>query len=289
MKIDRRITNGLAWAGVLLVVGVPTADMLISHFSDDKAATVAPQVGVVAPAVASPEPAAGRPVEVAATTPAAPIAAPSGDAVDSFVNSGRPLPSYITGGGTPAAPVAPKPAPVAVAPAPVVAPTPVAQPAAPTQTAATPPVRTPIATPAPVVTPQPAVTDPIAVAAIPPQRVAPVPMPLSMRPRPVVQPSPVVSATLPIVIPPSVNQNLPPVVRPPVAVVQPADNLTSADLDDWESGPLSEFLAQRQAQGNNGYVQPPATNGNGFFLDQWPQQGGRDRLIGREEQPLFGY
>ena len=28
MSIDRRITNGLAWAGVFIVVGVPAADLL---------------------------------------------------------------------------------------------------------------------------------------------------------------------------------------------------------------------------------------------------------------------
>lgn len=227
MKIDRRITNGLAWAGVAVVIGVPLADVITGQLMGDKAAS-APQIAVIEPANA----------------PVAPAAAgnASGGAVDTFVQSGRKLPSYITGGD--AAPQqAAKPA-TAPAPTASVAPAPAAttQPnTAPTITNTTP--------------------SPVDVAALPPAKVAPVPRPLSMRPKTPV--AVVAPSQQPLIIPPP-GQNLG-VVQPP-ALVQPPVTVTATDLEDWESGPLSDFLASRQRQG-----QPSASDGsNGFFLDQVP-------------------
>ena len=112
--------------------------------------------------------------------------------------------------------------------------------------------------------------DPVEVAAIAPQKVAPVPMPLSMRPRPVIVP--VVAVAPPaVVIPPSVG--LPPA------------NVTAADLEDWETGPLSEFLAQRQQPAGNAYVDP-GYDANGFYLDEGPNRS-RARVIAREVDSFF--
>lgn len=236
MNIDRRITNGLAWAGVLLVVGIPAADLLSAQFMKSsepgQIAVIEPQAPVPAPAGQRP---AATPVEVAAVTPAKPAAvtpkpvapaAQTSNVVDSFLQSGRPLPSYITGADAPAS--------------------------APTQAATTPPVRTPIVT-------TPAKVDPVEVAAVAPQKVAPVPMPLSMRPVAVV---------------------VPPTVVPVQAVVMPpVGNVSADDLEDWESGPLSEFLAARerqQSQANSSYQD------DGFFFDEvngTPRRQ-RDRFIG---------
>ena len=246
MSIDRRIINGLAWAGVFLVVGVPAADLLSAQFSGAPAPA---QVAVIEPVAPVPAPLSQRPdapiakpaVEVAVAAsaqPVAPVAKPvaapvaqTADVVDTYLQSGRPLPSYITGGDT-----------------------------APAEVAATPPARTPIVT-----TPA-AEVDPIEVAAIPPQKIAPVPMPLSMRPKPVVAAAPPV-----VVIPPSVG--LPPA------------NVTAADLEDWETGPLSEFLAQRQQQAGNAYVDP-GYDPNGFYLDEGPNRS-RARVIAREVDSFF--
>lgn len=230
MKIDRRITNGLAWAGVAVVIGVPVADLISGHFMGDKAVS-APQIAVIEPAT---------PVPAATTAASAkPVAGDaSGNAVDSFVQSGRKLPSYITGGD--AAPQqAAKPAP----------------------TTTTPPVAN---APAPAVT-NPTTPAPVDVAALPPAKVAPVPRPLSMRPK---TPVAVVAPSQPPLItqPPGPNLG---VTQPPV-VVQPPVTVTATDLEDWESGPLSDFLARRQQQ-QQGQPQPSAPNGgNGFFLDQVP-------------------
>ncbi|HUH76755.1 MAG TPA: hypothetical protein VLZ53_05275, partial [Devosia sp.] len=111
MKIDRRVTNGLAWAGALLVVAVPSIDYLTGQFAGANGAAPA-SIAVVEPANAA------NAGQVAAT----------GGVVDNFVQSGRPLPSYIT--GAPAT-TPPAPKPVAVAPAPAPAPAAVATPAAP--------------------------------------------------------------------------------------------------------------------------------------------------------------
>lgn len=266
MKIDRRITNGLAWAGVLLVVGVPAADYVSGHFMGDRGA--APQVAVIEPTAETPvNPGQTAPAQVAAN--AAP--ANGGGAVDTFVQSGRKLPSYITGGSDAAAPT-PQPAKPAVtppAPAKPVASTPV--PPAPSTPVATAPAR-------PAIVTQPA-TDPVTVSAIPPAKVAPVPMPLSMRPRSVatVTQQPRTPAEQ-VIIPP----NIAPTYGPDVS---------AEDLEDWETGPLSDFLARRDggAQRARPQIQQPPVDPyypNGGYLDQIQPQGQGDRYVGPVGSPF---
>ena len=261
MPIDRRITNGLAWAGAFVVVAIPAADVALRQFEP----RTAPQVAVVeaepelpalptpasqrpAPVVAAVEkPVVSQPPVVAAEPagrPAAePAAAPdpvttasatsaSGDAVDDFLQSGRPLPSYISGGGNGA------PAVVAsVEPAPSVVPSTVAKPAA--------------ATPAPE-----------QVASVPRTRIVTFPTPVSERPASV--PRTQVAAQPPLVID----------TQTPVVVGTGAPVITASDLEDWESGPLSEFLARRQAQAGAGEA-PADYDADGFFLDEGPNSSAR--------------
>lgn len=253
MPIDRRITNGLAWAGALVVVAIPAADAALRQFEPRSASQVAViEEQVETPALPTPasqrptegavpeEPVVSEPVVEAAAVPVAkpatkPVAtpapdpvttasasAPSGDAVDDFLKSGRPLPSYITGGGATAptqAAIAPvtttRPAPTAVAPV------------------SAPPAEQ--------------------VAAVPRTKIVTFPTPASERPASVPR-SAVVAAQPPLVI-----ETQPPVV-------------TAADLEDWESGPLSEFLARRQGSTD----QPPADyDPDGFFLDEGPNSNAR--------------
>jgi hypothetical protein len=276
MSIDRRITNGLAWAGVLLVVGVPTADLLSAQLMGNTAPANPPVVAVVERVAPMPAPLSQRPsapvvqpaAQVATVVPAKPVpplvtpakpaeqvadvvpakpvvatpvrpAAQTADAVDAWLNSGKALPGYITDESQP------------------------------TQVVATPPARTPIVT-----TPSTEI-DPIEVAAIPPQKVAPTPMPLSMRPRPVAV---AVAPPQDIVIP----SGLAPAT--PAVVVRPPGNVTANDLEDWETGPLSEFLAQRQA--GNAYVDPNY-DADGFYLDQGPNRRPRTIRPDVEDEPFF--
>ena len=247
MGIDRRITSGLAWAGLVLVVGVPAADLLSEQFAG---ASAPAQVAMIEPAAPQSAPVAQRPampaarpddaVAVAAPAkPAAPVAKPDAarpsDAVDAYLQSGRPLPSYITGGDRPAAVAA-----------------------------------------APVVTPPAAAVDPTEVAAIAPQREAPMPMPLSMRPAPV----DMALGNEPVVV-------IPPGLAPATSngAARPPVNVTADDLENWETGPLSEFLAQRQQQAGAGSVDP-SYDADGFFLDEGPNRS-RARVIAREVDSIF--
>jgi hypothetical protein len=255
MPIDRRITNGLAWAGAFVVVAIPAADAALRQFESRSA----PQVAVIeeqAETPTLPTPASQRPASVvaavekpvisqppapqvkpsdkpvAAPTPdpvtTASAAGPSGDAVDDFLQSGRPLPSYISGGGA----------------------------TAPTQTAAITPVTTarPVAT-----TPEPA---PEQVASVPRTRIVTFPTPVSERPASV--PRTQVAAQPPLVID----------TQTPVIVGTEAPVITASDLEDWESGPLSEFLARRQAQAGTGGA-PADYDADGFFLDEGPNSSAR--------------
>jgi hypothetical protein len=244
MQIDRRITNGLAWAGALLVVAIPAADATLRQFSGPRAQTIAVLDEQVRPAAGLPTPANERPpaIEIAeADAPpveAAPIAevkpalasAPDpvttaavnaqvsgSDAVDSFLQSGRKLPSYISDGGSTE--------PVEIA-------------------------SLDQSKPVAAAAPEPATES---VATVSRTRFVTFPTPVSERP--VSVPRSVAAASAPLI------------VETPDTVV------TAQELEDWESGPLSEFLARRQSAG------APADMGDydadGFFLDQGPNSRAR--------------
>ena len=265
MKIDRRITNGLAWAGVVLVVGVPVADVVSAQLMGERVGGQTAQVAMIEPVAPAAEPAAPvqvAPVPVAASErPAAPAAKPepvvaatpvpaapvtpapaaedtvqTGSVVDNYLKSGKALPGYITGADS--------------APPPVV----------PSQPKAAASVAAPVA------------DDPVAVATLGSSKVAPIPMPLSMRPEPV------------LIVP---DQNTSRSIQvSPSANPRSSASVTYDDLSDWESGPLSEFLAKRQ----RGRAVDPNYDPDGFFLDQGPNRGRQgDRLIGPADEVFFPF
>jgi hypothetical protein len=248
MKMDRRLTNGLAWAGALLVIGIPVADYLSGALSNGSAPSVAVVDAEAAPVAAKPDQtttAGTTPAKPAAETPTAVASASNGNAVDSFIQSGKPLPSYITGEDS-------KPA---------------STPAKPAATAPAAPAATKPATPA--VATQPAEQ----VAALPPAKVAPVPMPLSMRPQPVTVP---LASAQPLIV-----EERPALVAPaPFVPAQEPGLVTAEDLEEWESGPLNEFLARRQQGGSSVTYQVQRNEPrrqvqqNGFWLDEGPDGGG---------------
>jgi hypothetical protein len=252
MQLDRRtITNGLAWAGAALIIAIPAADLIARQFSSE------PQVAVVEDASTRPAPdlptaSTERPAPAtsnSAATPAAqPVAAPanatSGDAVDTYLQSGRELPSYISGGSGGAS----APAPTTQSPV-----TP-----APVQTAAVPAQQTQSVQPPATQNQQPA--RPVIT---PPRAVSGFPTPVSERPRAIAAQSPVIqpSAPAPVVQP----------AAPPLIIDTPAPVVTAQDLEDWETGPLSDFLANRN--GRRTAPAPSTYDGNGFWLDQGPNAG----------------
>ncbi|MNL37997.1 hypothetical protein D3C87_1601760 [compost metagenome] len=60
--------------------------------------------------------------------------------------------------------------------------------------------------------------------------------------------------------------------QPPLIIDTPEPVVTAADLEDWESGPLSEFLAGRQGQARPA---PSDYDEDGFFLDEGPNSTAR--------------
>ena len=118
----------------------------------------------------------------------------------------------------------------------------------------------------------PSQTDPLVTAALTPAKIAPMPMPLSMRPEPVL-----------IVEGPARTRSI---QTGSDIVSRSSASVTYDDLEDWESGPLSEFLARRQS----GEPVAPDYDPDGFFLDEGPNGRQRgDRLIGPVEQPFFPF
>ncbi len=244
MALNRRLTSGLAWAGLLLVVGVPSADFITGAINPRASTTSeapVPQVRTSqpkpAPIVTASKPAeqpakaptakppaakppvvkpevaeapVAKPVSQAVAPPAQkPVAVASGDPVDKFISGGKKLPSYISGGDE-------------EAPATTV-----------------PQDQSPASTPDSDV----ATVDPV-------ELIAPIPAPASQRPRPVERVVIVDDAT---------------VERQPV--IPPAGFVGEEDLAGWESGSLADYLAQ---QGLLSDGPSSAYDPDGFYLDEGP-------------------
>ncbi len=121
MKLDSKVKGGLAWAGLFVILAVPSADLL---FGNDDAPSANLAVTPTAPKPVVPAAKAelmpvlkADPVETASiATPAA----KSDDPVDTYLQKGKKLPSYISDADTapavkPAVPVTPVKQPVEVA------------------------------------------------------------------------------------------------------------------------------------------------------------------------------
>jgi hypothetical protein len=121
MKLDAKVKGGLAWAGLVVILAVPTADIFFGQPGAANATATAAvadtetagRPGLKLPAA---KPAMGTdPVQTASTGESAPV--------DRFLKSGKKLPSYISDADE----VQTMPVPVVVKPmAPVTAPTRVA-------------------------------------------------------------------------------------------------------------------------------------------------------------------
>ncbi|WDR03844.1 hypothetical protein PSQ19_07355 [Devosia algicola] len=270
MQISGNISNGMAWAGVVFVVGVVTFDLATGtltpsadQFAEASVVASKPNPAVVkrtsniaevAPVKVAPQPAGMRPtvpVNAAIVEAAKPVSidasegtqlALSGDVdvVDKYLASGRSLPAYISGNAAPSTAANETITPVM---------------------AESEPEAAPLATSTPQ---QAAAADTITVGSISaPEKVAPIPMPLSMRPK----------SVAPLIVDEARrDESNHPV---PVAEVGP-QVLGPDDLSGWTSGPLSDFLARKRAgRVSDNY------DADGFFLDQGPQRGGGARVVRR--------
>lgn len=250
MKLNPKLTGGLAWAGLIVVLAVPGADMLTKP-QGETASRVAPQID---------------PVQTATITPAATNA---NDPVDSYISSGKKLPSYIS--DAPAEVASVKPAPT-----------------------------TKLVVPNGPATTAPAMK-PATVAALPTEA-APTPYPASLRPRGPAAPA----ATSPLVTPPVATANATTeaplivdeelVARREEAVSRVLDQdvaaapsqprvVTSDELEEWDSGSLADYLERRNliSDGNSQASNSSADfDDDGFFLDEGPNEDrSRARVIRR--------
>jgi hypothetical protein len=239
MDMRRQVTGALAWAGLVIVIAVPSAEIVREKLAPSAALALVPADGAAAAPVAKPAksnkpavvgsvpvpkparapvpatPAAPTAV-IASATPAAVAPLPAAtaavhaDPIKDFLLTGKDMPDYITG-STP-----PKPA----AAAPPAQPLPTALPP---QSVASAPAAPPAAASAPV--------SPVTFA--PPPAVASAP----------IQPG---AASDTAVVPPP--RPMPASGRPKLG---PPQTVTEADLKDWKSGSLRDYLRQHDLLSND--------------------------------------
>jgi hypothetical protein len=313
MKLNSKLTGGLAWAGLVVVLAVPSADLLTGKKDGDSAKVVAPasaadtdtvQTAAIETVKApNPQPTIKRGVQTA-----------SQDPVDAYVSSGKKLPSYISD--------------------------------APADTASTKPVVTPkLVVPASSSTTSTTTLQPVEdtqVAALPQAEEAPIPYPASKRPK---TQTTAVAATAPVAITPL--QSTTPVktttivapatgVTPDATAATPTTNVastatvTSADekplildedvierrdeavakvldeepqdqpqvaetqqprrvegdqLEEWDSGSLADYLERKGLMnGNDASTQASRDDDanydpDGFFLDDGPNNDRSDARV----------
>jgi hypothetical protein len=251
MKFDSKVKGGLAWAGLFVILAVPTANLFFgAQDAPVVNAAVSTESKAAAPALKVP----AAKLEVAQTDPvqtsgvAAP-AAKSADVVDNYVKSGKKLPAYISDADAapatkPAAPVALKPAaPVTLKPA------------------------------APVT-----VNKPVEVASVAPVvQTPPVPLPRDARPK-----TPVVAVTTPAAQKPLVIEepsraatlDKPRKVEP-FPPSDAGDNIvvTGDQLEEWDSGSLADYLARKGLLNEGGSNARPD---DGYMFNEGPSRPRRN-------------
>lgn len=265
MKLNSKVTGGLAWAGLVLILAVPSAEMLtkpsVLH-TDSTAAADAAKADVDAVETAS----------VTAPKPATRPAAKTGDVVDDYVASGKTLPSYIS--DAPGAAVAPE--------APAIARVPAIEPSG-TREPATAVRVIPRAGPSTGKVNADgtfAGIDSIETASVAPGQTttaAPVPYPASKRPT---ARSLAAVKTQPLII----NEDelaRREVASQPLAPRGPQPIVTGDQLEEWDSGSLADYLERQGLISDSDQamrVVEPGYDEDGFFLSDGPNNN--RRLIG---------
>lgn len=264
MKLNNKVTGGLAWAGLFLILAVPSVDILTKPSVFQAGTGEAVDEGAVSSgaepaksaAIVAPRPA------TRSIAPAAPAA--TDDPVESYVASGKPLPSYISD-----APAADK---VATAPA------------APAAPATTKKIITPSAPQAAEVKSDGTFangTDQITTASVETVQLTPPPQPYPASMRPTGRSSTTTtSGRQPLVI------DEDPLAREEVAAqsVEPFAPriIDDEDLEEWDSGSLADFLERRGLISDSDRAVRSLESEfdeDGFFLSDGPNS--RARLIGR--------
>jgi hypothetical protein len=261
MKINPKVTGALAWTGLVLVLAVPAADMLGGK-PDAKANLTSDmdqvQTSSVTPAATPAVKPVGKPV-----VPAIETSSVGADPVTEFVKSGKKLPSYISGNDSPAVETA-------------------TVPTAPVKKPGTITINPDGTIDRP--TTAPAVTAPTGVASVP-KVVAPVPLPASARPKPQTVTTLPAPTEAPLII--DENQVASAGPLPPRDIVPADDFITDAELEEWDSGSLADYLARRGLMSDASQAQPTEYDADGFFLDEGPNNRRRSRVIVLDNDRMF--
>jgi hypothetical protein len=262
MKLNSKLTGGLAWAGLIVVLAVPSADLLTGKESADSVKSVAtPSTAVQTASVApSPQPTIKR---VAGSK--------SDDPVDAFVQSGKKLPSYISDAPDAAAK---EPAPTHK----LVVPSQTSPQAVDLVTVAS----VPSTEAAPI--PYPASMRPAERTTAVATTTPPVATTTIAAPATGLSPSggTSVAATTeeaPLIIDDELVERREEAVakvldeEPRVAITQPPQRIEEDQLEEWDSGSLAEYLERKGLISNN---REQASNSNfdedGFVLDEGPNE-----------------
>ena len=257
MRLNSKIAWGLAWAGLALVVAVPSADFLTRQFGPPGGpAVLAAGEKPATPVAATPVAAARDAVTTVKTdkgikiVPAPTAPAASTDPVEKYLSTGKPLPDYISDRDT-----------VAAAPP---APAKTAKPAA------------------------PVITAPVAVASVPPPAIVPprMPLPLSARPKP-----------LPVKPAAAAPQPEPAVIVDEATVTSGIPrNGDPRDPDGWDTESLRDYLERRGILDGADAPAPPRSRAtvtqrdatgsdydpDGFYLSDGPNADRTDRQTRRD-------
>jgi hypothetical protein len=266
MKLNSKLTGGLAWAGLVVVLAVPAADLVTGK--GDTAANLTSDMDAIRTAtIASPETVAPQPKPVikrpaAVAVPATEVAATSPTAndpvVDAYIQSGKKLPSYISD--------------------------------APTEVASGKPAVTPK-----LVVPGAQTVKPVEdtqIAALPAQSnaVAPIPYPASKRPTAFEQTT--VATVAPAETPLIIDEDAVQRREDAVAAVLDEDRPTSPriiesdQLEEWDSGSLADYLERRGLiSGKSDEASAGEFDDDGFFLDDGPNNNSKGRRVVKRVRP----
>ncbi|WP_055045195.1 hypothetical protein [Devosia sp. A16] len=250
MKLDGKVKGGLAWAGLVVILAVPAANMVVGN-----------QTSGTANSVTTSDAGAGKPLlkVPAAATPAAtdPIqtasATTSEDPVDKLLSKGKKLPSYISDGDS-AAPTKPS--------------------ASTTDKPAAPVKLKPISPTTPI-------KAPTEVATLAPTETPPVPLPRDARPKATAVAS-LPAAEKPLIVD---EKKIKPAGNTPVEPFPLSDGnvVTGDQLEEWDSGSLADYLERKgllsETSAEDSY------DPDGFFLDEGPNR--KKRPVAEEDFFLF--
>lgn len=236
MKLDAKLKGGLAWAGLVVILAVPSADILLGKSNGSATANTASMAEVAPAKTVATKPVLAKPQ--GSVDPIETASVDGKDPVKVYIDKGKKLPSYISD----------------------------------SESVATTPVKTAPATPD--------ATKPVDVASVSPNtETPPVPLPRSARPKWTN------TAAAPVEEKPLILDESKVAAVAPEAPVepfplsdggQPAQEIGSDQLEEWDSGSLADYLARKGLLSDNSASQSSGSDdADIYFADPEPKTRAR--------------